>query len=457
MRNMAHIAAAIACAGVLFGVATACQSEPAKVVRAPAPPRDVPEPLRNTVGTQVTINGIEPVLVSGLGLVVGLNGTGGLELPERIAATMEQVMGRFGISRANQFGGPGVAERSPRQMLSDPNVAVVVVQAAIPPGAPKGYSFDLFVRAINATSLEGGQLWTTDLQIGEATAFGGVQTKKIARGRGPIFINPFADPGANKDGVSRTVGRVLAGGSLQDPFRLELFLDNPSHGRARAIASAINGRFPEGPGDAGPTARGRNEESIAVTVPQQFRQRPQEFVELLKGVQIDQSAPEEYAKRYVDAIQNEPALAVELAWALEALGPKAVPFARGLYDHPEVVPQMAGLRVGARLSDPLAAEQLIELAERGQPGVRTYAISLLAQLDAGPRVDAALRQLLNTPELTVRVAAYEALATRAERAQLARLVRAQQNAAPGEQTSYTQLEILSMLSLPGRTDRKSVV
>ena len=54
-----------------------CESPPPEAREVqPAIVRDVPAIFRGTIGAEATLNGIEPVLVSGYGLVVGLNGTG---------------------------------------------------------------------------------------------------------------------------------------------------------------------------------------------------------------------------------------------------------------------------------------------------------------------------------------------------------------------------------------------
>ena len=406
-------------------------SEPRQPVRARESrvvQRDVPSILRGTIGAQASLNGAESTIVSGYGLVVGLNGTGGGILDDRIAATMERIMGLNGISRSAPVPGTalspdGTEGLTPREVLRDPNVAVVLVQAAIPPGAPSGFEFDVYVRALNATSLEGGKLWTTELRIGPPTYFGGGQTKRLATARGDVFINPFAEPGQEAVGVTHTIGRVLAGGIVTEPFKLELLLDNASSARARRIVSTINSRFPEGPGDNGPTARGRNASSIAIRVPSAFRDRPQKFVQILRFLTIDQTYPEEYARRYIRAAEQLPGLADELAWCLVGLGEKSLPFCRQLYDHPELQPKLAGLRAGATLGDPRAADPLMVLA-RSAPSLnqRTEAIGLLSGLDAGPRVDQVLKELAAEETLAVRVAAYEGLAHRAERLMLRRLL-----------------------------------
>ncbi len=393
----------------------------ARMVR-PTIERNVPEALRGTIGAMASFRQVEPMLVSGYGLIVGLNGTGGGELPEDVATTMERQLGLMGVSvSSDYFVGTPLEGLSPRQVLRHPDVAVAVVYAAVPPGAPNGARFDVYVQAVNnagLTSLEGGTLWTTDLRMGTPTTLGGIQAKRLAVARGPVFINPFAEPivgDAIDDGMTRNVGRILNGGLVTDSTDIQIVLDSPSHSGAKAVVGAINNRFTRGVGDREQTARGTGDAIVLVSVPAEYRDRSGEFLSILRGIRTDPSVPEAYAQRYVEALRSDPGLGEELSWCLQALGTPAIPAVRELYDAGEVVPRLAALRAGAALGDPRAAPYLRELAETGPLNVRTQAITLLGALDAGPTVDVALRDLLDEPELGVRVAAYEALADRASR------------------------------------------
>jgi hypothetical protein len=409
----------------------ACASKPppkARLVQAPIV-RDVPSVLRGTVGSEATLLKADPVIVSGYGLVVGLKGTGGGDLPPRIAATMERQLGLMGISSSSDvLRGTALEGMTPQQVLRSRDFAVVVVYAAVMPGAPPSMPFDVYVTSVNKApeiSLEGGTLWTTELRIGPPALFDGYQTRHIATARGPIFINPFAEPGA-RDGVGRQNGRILAGGTVTQPMELELILDSESHSRARAIVQAINNRFQPGSGEP-PTARGRGTgggapyQVVNITVPTVHRQRPDEFLNILLRVQINDVMPQEYARKYVEALKNEPYLAGELTWCLVALPQRAaVPFLRDLYDWPENTPRRAALRAGALLNDALTIPHLSQMAAAGAAADRVEAIDLLSRLP-GVRVDQALQEQLSARELSVRIAAYEALADRAEKIYTRRL------------------------------------
>ena len=89
----------------MFGVAIAaslvafagCESGPKpkpKVVQSDLPP--VEPALRGLIGSEVQFRNVTPTLVSGYGVVVGLNGTGGLELNDAGIAEGQVVVGHMG-------------------------------------------------------------------------------------------------------------------------------------------------------------------------------------------------------------------------------------------------------------------------------------------------------------------------------------------------------------------------
>lgn len=368
--------------------------------------RDLPAVLQGTIGSEVTIRGMEPVIVSGYGLVVGLDGTGSGDVPQSIRATLESEMRRLGVG--TELAGR-LKDVTPGQLIDDPNTAVVLVQALAPPGAPVGTTFDVRVSALPGsatTSLAGGTLWTTDLRPGIANPTG-PDVQPIARAHGPIFLNPFADAASSDVTPDEVVGRVLGGGEMTNPRSITVQLDNPSHSRAREIVRAINTAFPRRAREA--VARGLNDEAIEVTVPAQWRDRPEEFLKLVNFTRIDQAFKEDWAQRYAQSIVERPELSEDLSWCLRALGPVAIPFVRPLYDHPELRPRMAGIEVGGYLGDPLVREHLEAVVATGAPAARANAMRLMARLPVDGRVNRYLRETLDSEDVELRIAAYEAL------------------------------------------------
>lgn len=422
---------AVAMCGVAVALAGA-GCDPPRQARKVDPPaqllRDVAPALRGTIGAEATFRGVEPVLVSGLGIVVGLAGTGGADnLDQSVLATMERELGRGGVGRGAISGEmPGLEGVTPQQFLRSKNVAVVIVESRIPPGAPEGQTFDVYVRALpgsSVTSLEGGTLWTTDLRIGPAAVFGSYKTRRIAEARGPIFINPFSGPSTSASGeleVTRTTGRILGGGKVVDPLLIEMVLDNDSHARARSIVGAINSRFARGAGDEGQIARGRGSgggssmQSIALRVPRAYSERAADYLQLVRHLRVDPSVPEEFARQYVETLKTQPELSEDMRWCLQAVGRPALPFLAPMYEYPEIGPRMAALQAGAGLGDPRAVPALIELAKSGPAALRTEAIELLGRMPTNPTVNLALRGLLDASDLDVRISAYEALRDRGD-------------------------------------------
>lgn len=373
--------------------------------------RDVPRILEDTIGAQATLSGMQPVFCSGYGLVVDLNGTGSSEVPISVRTVMENEMSKLGVGRGD---GP-LSKVSPGRLIRDKNTAVVLVEAVIPPAAPDGERFDVEVKALPGTavtSLEGGRLYTADLFQGLIVPGGGARDP-VAKAHGDVFINPFVDPAETSQGggngvVDKTVGRILNGGVVSTRFRPLLVLDSPSHTRARAMVAAINERFPQGP-NMYPAARGMNDESIEINVPREWKERSNEFFRIVEHLRVDRSFPEDWARRYAEALKDTPELADDLKWCLVALGDVSIPFARSLYKYGERAPRMAAIEAGARLGDPLTRPCLEEIVTDGPASRRTDAIRLLADLPTDPRVNAFLLDLLDSPDIDIRVAAYEGL------------------------------------------------
>ncbi|MEN0020985.1 MAG: flagellar basal body P-ring protein FlgI, partial [Planctomycetota bacterium] len=397
-------------------------------------------------------------LLSGYGLVVNLNGTGGGIIPTDIASSMERQMQLNGIGQGADFDqGPLVDPSTGRPLtasalLQSEDVAVVLVQAVIPRGSPRGRNFDVFVNAINATSLEGGLLWTTPLNLGPPSTFGGPQTQIIGEAYGPIFINPFAEPGLDPSQDSgalfRSSGRILEGGTITAPLAAQLAMDTPSHARVQRLEQSIRSRFPETRFDEGPAARGVDDVTINLLIPTEYRENPEEFLSLVEHLQVDNRFAPEYGRRYVAALREDPRLAGRVSWLLRSLGDPGIPFARELYNERDGRLRLAGLRAGAKLGDPLVEDGLLAFATNPRSRERLEAIRLLGEADTGPQTDAALRELAASGELVVRTAAYESLAQRSEIAHTNRLISASSSLGAGAALNRREAELRASLAFP---------
>ena len=367
--------------------------------------------MRGTVAAETMIVGYEPAVVRAYGVVVGLKGTGSRIAPNEVRQHMIQDLSRRGV------GDPTVAEVNftPESLLDSEDTAIVVVEGLINPGSVKGTKFDLRVYAAPGTattSLEGGKLWTCDLRPGLLIA-GSKQARPFAEGRGPIVINPFADQsGKIVDTVNRLSGRVLNGGEVTRDMTVKLRLSTPSHARARLIANAINSYFPREKGQKDDTARGRSSELIDIHIPPSWRDRTDEFIQVLRHTPITTAPIEQLASQVARSVTNNPGAASAASLRWQALGKKSLGAVRPLYTFPEEQPRFAALDAGAKLDDALAVSHLLDLARNGSGRVRVQAVRLLGRMSSNPSVDLGLRSLLEDDDIDVRLTAFEELRDR---------------------------------------------
>ncbi len=101
-----------------------------------------------TIGDRTSVGNAEFVPLGGVGLVEGLDGTGGDCQHDSYRNMLADNLRKEGVQHVNQ-------------VLSSPEYALVIVEASIPPGAVKGDRLDVEVKlppGSRATSLRGGRL-----------------------------------------------------------------------------------------------------------------------------------------------------------------------------------------------------------------------------------------------------------------------------------------------------------
>lgn len=446
-------------AAALVGCAGGSGTKPRVITSAAPVVRETPDALQGTIGSMATFRNTGRFVVAGYGLVIGLDSSG--SAPERpdVALTVRRALDKQGVGPGSiHFKGTRYEDMTPEQIVNDTSTSLVVVLAAIPPGLPRGERFDVLVRTLpgSATrSLEGGYLMPMQMQLGQASVFEGLRTRDVASAEGELYVNPFGTDGKLRRDGGAVAGRILGGGLSEHPLPIQVVLDNPDHLRARAIEQSINARFPRSALDDGPAARGRSDAMVELGVPFAYLDRPEEFLLLVQHLRPDPSGADAYAMADVRTLRDQPGLAVNLSWALEAIGPAAIPHVRTLYEFGEHWPRMAAVRAGARLGDVFAIPHLIELASSGPQASRLEAIDLLGAMQQDPRIEPALQSLAGSSELDVRVTAYEALLRRAVRDRARALAgMAKDHAGQLEPRAFArQLQDQARKSLSGRSDQ----
>jgi flagellar P-ring protein FlgI len=210
------------------------------------------------------IGGERTNMLTGLGLVYGLDGTGDGGSFTAAINPLRQML--------TKFSDPVQAQ----ELNNAANVAVVALTATVPAdGANNGDHLDVHVSSLGAaTSLKGGRLFVTPM-VGP---MGG--GKVLALAEGPVDLE---DPSTPTVGVIR----AAAGGAVMeeslparvvdDQGRFTLIIDQPSASwtMASTIAQVIN----DSEGLDGQTlAVARGERNIVVTIPADERNDPDAFI-----------------------------------------------------------------------------------------------------------------------------------------------------------------------------------
>ncbi len=177
------------------------------------------------------LKGQEENVLQGVGLVVGLKGTGdGLKTTSRgLAQTIKLLGGQVGADLQGQL--------NEKELEGAKNVAVVIVTARVPSaGAQAGEKLACTVSALNAKSLEGGNLIQTPL-IGPRAD----RPVVYALASGPIMIENARIP---------TNGRIESGCKMEAEVKTDFVENNtitlvlePAHSSftmAEQVENAIN-------------------------------------------------------------------------------------------------------------------------------------------------------------------------------------------------------------------------
>ncbi|WP_315854219.1 flagellar basal body P-ring protein FlgI [Rubripirellula amarantea] len=245
------------------------------------------------LGDLCRVKGQESNTLQGLGLVVGLRGTGDSDaLPtSRALARMMQLM-----------GGPMATDRMGNLDLSDvadaKNVAMVFVNARIPPaGAQSGDMLDVTVNAISAKSLDGGTLMLTPLlgpRSDNPTVYAMAQGRLAVSRDGPATT-------ASIQGGAKMEASVPAVFQKDGKLTLVLERDFASFDTAQRVEDEINnlssltlsdslarssGNSIGGVKSSRTWAKAIDQLHIEVGIPEVYRDNPIKFISFLLGTTI---------------------------------------------------------------------------------------------------------------------------------------------------------------------------
>lgn len=207
----------------------------------------------------------------GYGLVVGLASKGDSKLSYTVQSIANSLQ-RFGIN-------------VPPNTIKSDNVAAVMITADIPAFAKPGSRIDVTVSAIgDAKTIQGGILLQSPLL--------GADEMVYAVAQGAVAVGGFlgGEGGAGGATVQKnhpTVGAISGGALVEREIAanivrdksIELLLLNPDFASAARMAEAINAVFPG-------TAIARNNTSVNVCVPEEYRGYEVNYVASLGAIEV---------------------------------------------------------------------------------------------------------------------------------------------------------------------------
>jgi flagellar P-ring protein precursor FlgI len=223
-----------------------------------------------TVGDVTEVEGQRINKLHGLGLVVGLRGTGDSGEYMPTIRPLMALLSKLSDTVANV-----------QELEETRNVAIVTVTCTVPKtGAREGDRLDVQVQSIGSCkSLKGGRLFITPLQ--------GPQRNSVvyALAEGPIRL---------EDPQTPTSGVVDGGAVVEEPvvtdfvkdnrFRLVLNEANSEFSWATTIADTINQHTEYEVGTA--IARALDAKTIEVTIPEAYRQQATTFISRIQRLDL---------------------------------------------------------------------------------------------------------------------------------------------------------------------------
>ncbi len=341
-----------------------------------------------TIGDVTTVGNAEPLALGTVGLVVGLEGTGGEPANSNYRTNLEDDLSREKI-------------KDIKKELANPNHALVVVTALLPPGAAVGDPIDVEValppQAGKATSLRGGYLRECTLYNYDYTKhldpnYGGsnlaLKGEKCAKCEGAVLVGL----GEGDEAARLKQGRIWSGGRClkANPLRL---LMNAGYQQARVtsvVADRITEAFRGGPADTpdGSTAKANDNLSVELHVPPGYKLNLPRFLRVVRFIPLEGSPDQPGDKdgdirsyrQKLAADLLDPARTVTSALRLEALGQESIPALKAALQSAHPLVRFCAAESLAYLGSPAGGEELGRAVAK-QPMLRAFGLTALASLD----------------------------------------------------------------------------
>ena len=356
------------------------------------------------IGDYTNFAGLEPVVLEGVGLVVGLNGTGGDPAPSAFRTALMEDLKKNGLP-------------NPNTILKRPDTALVLVRAFLPPLLKKGEKIDVEVRvpdSAGATSLAGG--WLMEMYLTEQAFVPGrgvLQGHAYAKAEGAILTAGIGSDAANSPALLKR-GRVLGGATVVKERDLSLYLRSEfrSIRTSTRIAEVIGRRFHhfDRQGIKKPMAEAKTDQKIVLSVHPKYKDNYPRYLQVIRHMSFKEDGVAMRVR--MQRLQQDLFVAEkadETALQLEAIGGDAVPVLKQGLTSPLIECRFHSAIALAYLGSSDGLSALVEAA-RTERAFRVFAFAAMSTLeDADANI--ALRELMNESTAETRYGAFRGLWT----------------------------------------------
>lgn len=340
------------------------------------------------VGDYTTFTGLHRVVLEGVGLVVGLNGTGGDPPPSTYREALVDDMRRRNI-------------RDWKEIIRSPDTALVVVRAYLPPLISRGERFDVDIRVpgdSGATSLNGGRLMETILsETALVPGQGVMKGHVVAKANGPIMISPEEGETENLAGVLKR-GRVLGGGVslIERDMALYVRSNFRTYRNITRLADKIGQRFfaYDEYGLREPLAKAQTDQRILLKVHPLYKHNYPRFLQVVQNIAFRETAVSRRVRlQRLEHDLLQPEKAQRAALRLEAIGDEAVSVLKTGLKSKHLECRFHAAHALSYLGESAGVDVLKEAAQQ-ERAFRVFSYASLSILD-DPEAHMALRDLMN--------------------------------------------------------------
>lgn len=340
------------------------------------------------VGDYVTFSGLNRVVLEGVGLVHGLNGTGGNPPPSPYRDMLMDDLRRRNVKDA-------------KELVASRNTALVVVRAFLPPLVRKADRFDVQVRIpgdTGATSLNGGRLIETVLTETAIVPGRGMMTgDMVAKAKGPILISTGEGSKDSLAGVLKR-GRVLGGGlSLIDrDMALYVKSDFRTYRNITRLADKIGERFYDFNeyGTQEPLAKPQTDQRIILSVHPNYKNNYPRYLQVIQNIAFRETPVSRRVRmKRLKKDLMKPENAQNAALQLEAIGQDAIPILKTGLKSKDLECRFHAAMALSYLDETGGVATLSEAALK-ERAFRVFSFASLSIID-DPQANLALRDLMS--------------------------------------------------------------